>query len=77
MPGSGVPDFPDPTLAPSDMDLIAISAIDRAGNLLEINPEIEWPKLTFLTFPVFGSVTYTLNFFTSPRIGLFSLTLRP
>src|SRR6056300_1746231 len=35
------------------------------------------PKFTFFTFPVFGSFTYTLNFFTSPRIGLFSGTLRP
>ena len=35
------------------------------------------PKFTFLTFLVFGSLTYTLNFLTSPCIGLFSLTLRP
>src|SRR5210317_888141 len=35
------------------------------------------PKFTFLTFLVFGSRTYTLNFLTSPCIGLPSLTLRP
>src|SRR6056300_1788624 len=34
-------------------------------------------KLTFLTLPDFGSFTYTLNFFTSPRIGLFSGTFLP
>src|SRR5210317_1447267 len=35
------------------------------------------PKLTFLVLPVLGSLTYTLNFLTSPRIGLPSGTLRP
>src|SRR6056300_152269 len=35
------------------------------------------PKLTFLTLPVLGSFTYTLNFFTSPRIGLLSGTFLP
>src|SRR6056300_2089291 len=35
------------------------------------------PKLTFLTLPVLGSFTYTLNFFTSPRMGLLSGTFLP
>src|SRR6056300_1862049 len=35
------------------------------------------PKFTFFTFLVFGSLTYTLNFLTSPCMGLPSLTLRP
>lgn len=68
MSGSAVPDFPDPTLAPSDMDLIAISAIDRAGNLLEINPEIEWPKLTF-----FGSTCDSAVLLTAYRLGIFPM----
>src|SRR6056300_1725830 len=34
------------------------------------------PKLTFTTLP-FGFLTYTLNFLTSPRIGLFNFTVRP
>ena len=68
MPGSGVPDFPDPTLAPSDMDLIAISAIDRAGNLLEINPEIEWPKLT-----AFGSTWDSEVLLAAYRLGMFPM----
>lgn len=68
MRSSGVPDFPDPTLAPSDMDLIAISAIDRAGNLLEINPEIDWPKLTF-----FGSTWDSAVLLTAYRLGMFPM----
>jgi len=39
-------DFPDPVLAPPDIDLIAISAFDASGFPLEINPNIVWPKLT-------------------------------
>ena len=35
-----------------------------------LNSHIGSPKFTFLIFFVFGSLTYTLNFFTSPRIGL-------
>lgn len=68
MSGSAVPDFPDPTLAPSDMDLIAISAIDRAGNLLEINPAIDWPKLTF-----FGSTWDSAVLLTAYRLGMFPM----
>ena len=39
-------DFPDPTLAPDDLDLIAISAYDLTGIPLELNAKIVWPKLT-------------------------------
>ena len=31
-------DFPDPVLAPDDLDLIAISAFDSTGLALEIDP---------------------------------------
>ncbi|MEN9717079.1 MAG: hypothetical protein RLZZ483_1054, partial [Actinomycetota bacterium] len=41
-----VNDFPDPVLAPQDTDLIAISSFDLAGNPLELNPNLTWPKLT-------------------------------
>ena len=47
MHSNQVNDFPDPTLAPADIDLIAISAFDTAGFPLELNPSIDWPKLTF------------------------------
>ena len=39
-------DFPDPTLAPEEIDLIAISAVDSTGIPLVKNLNIEWPKLT-------------------------------
>ena len=47
MPIGAANDFPNPVLAPPDIDLIAISAVDSAGCLLEKNLKIEWPKLTF------------------------------
>jgi leucyl/phenylalanyl-tRNA--protein transferase len=68
MPNSGVIDFPNPTLAPSDMDLIAISAINRAGTLLEIDLDIEWPKLTF-----FGSTWDSEVLLAAYRLGMFPM----
>lgn len=40
-------DFPDPSRAPDDIDLIAVSALASDGSRLQINPDIEWPKETF------------------------------
>jgi leucyl/phenylalanyl-tRNA--protein transferase len=68
MANSEVNDFPDPTLAAPDTDLIAISAFDSAGNLLEINPEIEWPKLTF-----FGSSWNSDVLLAAYRAGMFPM----
>lgn len=68
MPTSGVIDFPDPTLAPAETDLIAISAIDLAGNLLKINPAMEWPKLTF-----FGSTWDSEVLLAGYRLGMFPM----
>lgn len=45
MPSNQVHDFPDPTLAPADIDLIAISAFDSTGFPLELNPQIVWRNL--------------------------------
>jgi len=50
------------------MDLIAISAIDGAGNLLEIDPEIDWPKLTF-----FGSTWDSEVLLAAYRLGMFPM----
>jgi leucyl/phenylalanyl-tRNA--protein transferase len=40
-------DFPDPNLAPDDVDFLAVSALALDGSRLQINPNIEWPKETF------------------------------
>jgi leucyl/phenylalanyl-tRNA--protein transferase len=61
-------DFPDPVLAPDDIDLIAISAFDATGVPLEINPEIDWPKLTR-----FGSNWNPKTLMTAYRAGLFPM----
>lgn len=63
-----VSDFPDPVLAPEDTDLIAISAFDLAGNPLELNPQIAWPKLTS-----FGSNWNPGTLLTAYRAGLFPM----
>jgi len=63
-----VNDFPDPELAPDDVDLIAISAFDASGVPLEINPEIVWPKLTN-----FGSNWEPETLLTAYRTGLFPM----
>jgi leucyl/phenylalanyl-tRNA--protein transferase len=63
-----VNDFPDPTGAPEDLDLIAISAFDAAGIPLEINPELTWPKLT-----KFGSTWDPEILLTAYRTGLFPM----
>lgn len=68
MSNIGEIDFPNPAFAPGETDLIAISAIDLAGNLLEINPELEWPKLTF-----FGSTWDSEVLLTAYRLGLFPM----
>lgn len=68
MPSTGVNDFPNPAFAPDETDLIAISAIDLAGNLLEINPEIQWPKLTY-----FGSTWDSEVLLTAYRLGMFPM----
>ncbi len=63
-----VNDFPDPVLAPDDLDLIAISAFDSNGFPLEINPEIVWPKLTN-----FGSNWDCETLISAYRVGLFPM----
>ena len=63
-----VNDFPDPTHAPEDLDLIAISAFDATGIPLEINPELIWPKLT-----KFGSSWDPEVLLTAYRTGLFPM----
>ena len=68
MPNIGAIDFPNPAFAPDETDLIAISAIDRAGNSLEINPEIEWPKLT-----AFGSTWDSEVLLAAYRLGMFPM----
>lgn len=60
--------FPDPVLAPDDIDLIAISAFDSAGYPLEINPSIVWPKLT-----EFGSNWEPETLLSAYRVGLFPM----
>jgi leucyl/phenylalanyl-tRNA--protein transferase len=61
-------DFPDPVLAPNDLDLIAISAFDSSGFPLEINPDIVWPKLTN-----FGSNWDSETLISAYRVGLFPM----
>jgi leucyl/phenylalanyl-tRNA--protein transferase len=61
-------DFPDPVLAPDDIDLIAISAFDASGFPLEINPKIIWPKLTN-----FGSNWEPETLLAAYRAGLFPM----
>jgi leucyl/phenylalanyl-tRNA--protein transferase len=61
-------DFPDPTLAPPEIDLVAISAFDSVGIPLEINPNIEWPKLTN-----FGSTWHSEVLITAYEHGLFPM----
>ena len=68
MPIGAVNDFPDPTLAPDDIELIAISAIDSSANLLEKNPSIEWPKLTY-----FGSSWDSEVLLAAYRRGMFPM----
>ena len=68
MGGDQVNDFPDPTLAPEDIDLIAISAFDSTGIPLEINPNIVWPKLTD-----FGSNWEPETLLAAYRVGLFPM----
>ena len=68
MPSNQVHDFPDPTLAPADIDLIAISAFDSTGFPLEINPQIVWPKLT-----KFGSNWDPDTLLNAYRFGLFPM----
>lgn len=63
-----VNDFPDPSRAPDDIDLISISAFDLTGGPLELNPEIVWPKLTN-----FGSNWNPETLLAAYRIGLFPM----
>jgi leucyl/phenylalanyl-tRNA--protein transferase len=63
-----VNDFPDPVLAPQDTDLIAISSFDLAGNPLELNPNLTWPKLTS-----FGSNWNPETLLTAYQAGLFPM----
>ena len=63
-----VNDFPDPVLAPQDTDLIAISSFDLAGNPLEFNPNLTWPKLTS-----FGSNWNPETLLTAYQAGLFPM----
>jgi len=68
MHSAQVNDFPDPVLAPDDLDLIAISAFDSSGFPLEINPDIIWPKLTN-----FGSNWDSETLISAYRVGLFPM----
>jgi leucyl/phenylalanyl-tRNA--protein transferase len=68
MHSNRVNDFPDPTLAPADTDLIAISAFDSTGFQLELNPDIVWPKLT-----TFGSNWNSETLLAAYSAGLFPM----
>jgi leucyl/phenylalanyl-tRNA--protein transferase len=68
MHSNRVNDFPDPTLAPADTDLIAISAFDSTGFALELNPNIVWPKLT-----TFGSNWNPETLLAAYSVGLFPM----
>jgi leucyl/phenylalanyl-tRNA--protein transferase len=68
MPTGAANDFPNPALAPADIDLIAISAVDSAGGLLTKNLKIEWPKLTF-----YGSSWDSDVLLTAYRSGMFPM----
>jgi leucyl/phenylalanyl-tRNA--protein transferase len=68
MHSNRVNDFPDPTLAPADTDLIAISAFDSTGFSFELNPNIVWPKLT-----TFGSNWNPETLLAAYRVGLFPM----
>lgn len=68
MHSAQVNDFPDPVLAPEDIDLIAISEFDSTGSRLEINPKVIWPKLT-----KFGSTWDPEVLLTAYRTGLFPM----
>lgn len=63
-----VNDFPDPVQAPENIDLIAISAYDSIGFLLEVNPNIVWPKLTS-----FGSNWDPKTLLAAYSVGLFPM----
>jgi leucyl/phenylalanyl-tRNA--protein transferase len=63
-----VNDFPNPSQAPDNVDLIGISAFDLTGNPLELNPEIVWPKLTN-----FGSNWNPETLLAAYRVGLFPM----
>ena len=63
-----VNDFPDPVLAPEEIDLVAISAFDATGFPLEFNPQIVWPKLT-----KFGSNWDPETLVAAYRVGLFPM----
>lgn len=63
-----VNDFPDPVLATQDTDLIAISSFDLAGNPLQLNPNLTWPKLTN-----FGSNWNPETLLTAYQAGLFPM----
>jgi leucyl/phenylalanyl-tRNA--protein transferase len=68
MHSNRVNDLPDPTLAPADTDLIAISAFDSTGFQLELNPDIVWPKLT-----TFGSNWNSETLLAAYSAGLFPM----
>jgi leucyl/phenylalanyl-tRNA--protein transferase len=68
MHSAQVNDFPDPVVAPEDIDLIAISEFDSTGSRLEINPKVIWPKLT-----KFGSTWDPEVLLTAYRTGLFPM----
>lgn len=68
MTSNQVNDFPDPRLAPADIDLIAISAFDSIGFALELNPDIVWPKLTS-----FGSNWNPETLLAAYSVGLFPM----
>jgi leucyl/phenylalanyl-tRNA--protein transferase len=40
-------DFPNPSDAPVDEDLLALSGIDSKGHLLYAKTPVDWPKLTY------------------------------
>lgn len=61
-------DFPDPRQAPQDEDLIAISQFTLDGQLLTMNPDIEWPKQTR-----FGSTWDSEVLLEAYRRGLFPM----
>lgn len=61
-------DFPDPALAPDDVDFVAVSAFAADGSRLQINPDLEWPKETF-----FGSTWQPEVLIAAYARGLFPM----
>ena len=61
-------DFPDPRLAPDDLDLMAISSVDHLGRQLSPTEPRDWPALTH-----YGSAWDPDVILTAYRHGMFPM----